>query len=255
MPDDMGSFRVDVEIENPARPGEKRTLRSVLVDTGAELSWVPKSVLESLGVERNSKWYFRQADGTVLERWTGIVVISIAGKRTGDDVVFGEPGDLVLLGSRTLEGLNVRIEPVTKRLVDAGPAPWWTRAPRQPRRRRRDYGAGSVRRGHVRVFPAGVPIHQLNEGRAEPGRVLAPLAVEREERPPPAAPHFRDAPGTRLTDPMPVHSHPFCPAPLPRHDLERIVDALLPWGRRSERQIRHFPVGSHDDLQSAPGRV
>ena len=123
MRDDMGTFRVDVEIENPARPGERRTLRSVLVDTGAELSWVPKSVLESLGVEHNRKWYFRQADGTVLERWTGIVVISVAGKRTGDDVVFGEPGDLVLLGSRTLEGLNVRVEPVTKQLVDAGPAP------------------------------------------------------------------------------------------------------------------------------------
>jgi len=38
-------------------------------------------------------------------------------------VVFGEPGDLVLLGSRTLEGLNYRIDVVTKRLVDAGPAP------------------------------------------------------------------------------------------------------------------------------------
>ena len=37
--------------------------------------------------------------------------------------MFGEPDDLVLLGSRTLEGLNFRIEPVTKRLVDAGPAP------------------------------------------------------------------------------------------------------------------------------------
>jgi len=123
MRDDMGTFRVDVEIENPARPGAKRTLRSVLVDSGAELSWVPGDVLESLGVERNRKWSFRQADGTVLERWTGIVVIGVAGKRTGDDVVFGEPGDLVLLGSRTLEGLNVRIEPVTKRLVDAGPAP------------------------------------------------------------------------------------------------------------------------------------
>ncbi len=123
MPDEMGSFRVDVEIENPARPGERRLVRSVLVDTGAELSWVPKSVLESLGVEQNRKWYFRQADGTVLERWTGIVVMSVAGKRTGDDVVFGEPGDLVLLGSRTLEGLNFRIEPVTKQLVDAGPAP------------------------------------------------------------------------------------------------------------------------------------
>ena len=123
MRDDMGTFRADVEIENPARPGAKRTLRSVLVDSGAELSWVPGDVLESLGVERNRKWSFRQADGTVLERWTGIVVIGVAGKRTGDDVVFGEPGDLVLLGSRTLEGLNVRIEPVTKRLVDAGPAP------------------------------------------------------------------------------------------------------------------------------------
>ena len=123
MRDDMGTFRVDVEIENPARPGAKRTLRSVLVDSGAELSWVPGDVLESLGVERNRKWSVRQADGTVLKRWTGIVVIGVAGKRTGDDVVFGEPGDLVLLGSRTLEGLNVRIEPVTKRLVDAGPAP------------------------------------------------------------------------------------------------------------------------------------
>src|SRR6059036_4178218 len=123
MPDDMGTFRVDVEIENPARPDERRTLRSVLVDTGAELSWVPAELLESLGVERNNKWRFRQADGTVLERWTGIVVITVAGKRTGDDVVFGEPGDLTLLGSRTLEGLNLRVEPVTKQLVDAGPAP------------------------------------------------------------------------------------------------------------------------------------
>ena len=123
MPDDMGSFRVDVEIENPARPGEKRILRSVLVDTGAELSWFPADVLESLGVQRNNTWRFRQADGTILERWTGTVVISVAGKRAGDEVVFGEPSDLVLFGSRSLEGLNFRIEPVTKRLVDAGPAP------------------------------------------------------------------------------------------------------------------------------------
>ena len=123
MPDDMGSFRVDVEIENPARPGERRTLRSVLVDTGAELSWVPAEVLESLGIERYNKWHFRQADGTILERWAGGAYFFVAGKRTNDDVVFGEPSDLVLLGSRTLEGLNFRVEPVTKRLVDAGPAP------------------------------------------------------------------------------------------------------------------------------------
>ncbi len=123
MSDEMGTFRVDVEIENPARPGERRTLRSVLVDTGAELSWIPAELLESLGIEPYTTWRFRQADGTILERRTGAAFIHVAGKRTSDDVVFGEPGDLVLLGSRTLEGLNFRIEPVTKRLVDAGPAP------------------------------------------------------------------------------------------------------------------------------------
>jgi len=123
MPDEMGSFRVDIEIENPVHPGRRRTVRSVLVDTGAELSWVPAALLESLGIERYTTWRFRQADGTTLERWTGAAFIHVAGKRTSDDVVFGEPGDLVLLGARTLEGLNLRVEPVARRLVDAGPAP------------------------------------------------------------------------------------------------------------------------------------
>jgi predicted aspartyl protease len=123
MPDDVGTFRVDVEIESPARPGERRKLKSVLVDTGAELSWVPAEVLESLGIERYDKWHFREADGTILERWVGGAFVHVAGKRTSDDVVFGETGDLVLLGARTLEGLNFRIEPVTRQLVDAGPAP------------------------------------------------------------------------------------------------------------------------------------
>jgi len=123
MPHEMGTFRVDVEIENPARPGAKRELTGVLVDTGAELSWVPAEVLEALGVRRNNRWRFRQADGTVLERWTGSVLVRVLGKHAADEVVFGQPGDLVLLGSRTLEGLNYRVEPVTKQLVDAGPAP------------------------------------------------------------------------------------------------------------------------------------
>src|SRR2546423_10465753 len=80
MPNDMGTFRVDIELENPAKPGIKRTLSAVLVDTGAELSWVPAEVLESLGVERNNQWRFRQANGTGLQRWTGIAVIALAGE-------------------------------------------------------------------------------------------------------------------------------------------------------------------------------
>jgi predicted aspartyl protease len=123
MADDMGTFRVTVEIENPVRAGARCALESVLVDTGASLSWFPATALESLGIERIKVWHFRQADGTVLARWTGGVLVRLAGVQTLDEAVFGEPGDLVLLGSRSLKGLNLRIDPVSKRLVDAGPAP------------------------------------------------------------------------------------------------------------------------------------
>ena len=123
MHHDMGTFRVDIEVENPVRPGEKRVLRAVLVDTGAELSWFPSDVLEALGIERRKVWHFRQADGTVLSRSTGGASVYLEGIWTLDEVVFGERGDLVLLGSRSLEGLNLRIDPVSKRLMDAGPAP------------------------------------------------------------------------------------------------------------------------------------
>src|SRR5687768_13729413 len=119
----VATFRIDVEAENPARAGERRRLEHALAGTGAELSWIPADVLEALGIERFSKLRFRQANGTIVERWVGPAFIHAVGKRTTDDVVFGEPGDLVLLGARSLEGLNLRVEPATRRLVDAGPAP------------------------------------------------------------------------------------------------------------------------------------
>jgi hypothetical protein len=36
-------------------------------------------------------------------------------------VVFAEPADLILLGARSLEGLNLRVDSRRKQLVDAGP--------------------------------------------------------------------------------------------------------------------------------------
>jgi predicted aspartyl protease len=120
---DMGTFRVAVELENPAKPGPRRAVPDVLIDTGAELSWFPAPVLESLGIERYERWRFRQANGTVIERWVGPAFVHAEGKRATDDVVFAEPGDLTLLGARSLEGMNLRIELATRQLVDAGPAP------------------------------------------------------------------------------------------------------------------------------------
>jgi predicted aspartyl protease len=169
MRDEMGTFRVDIELENPARPGAKRVLAGVLVDTGAELSWVPAEVLESLGVTRNNRWRFRQADGTVLERWTGSVLIRVLGKHAADEVVFGEPGDLVLLGARTLEGLNYRVEPVTRRLVDAGPAPAATVAPATYSGRK----SSPSRTTSGSAAPAG---RQTTRSRSTAGKGLLPAA-------------------------------------------------------------------------------
>ena len=123
MPDEMGTFRTDVEVANPVHPLKRELVRMALVDTGAALSWFPGTVLQSLGITRLKEVHFRQADGTILSRWTGAAVVHAGGTTTFDEVVFGEPGDLVLLGARSLEGLNLRVDPVTMQLVDAGPAP------------------------------------------------------------------------------------------------------------------------------------
>ena len=104
-------------------PGERRLVANVLVGTGSELSWIPAPILESRGLKRAKLWRFRQADGTALERWAGAAIIHAGGTFTNDEVVFGAPGDMILLGARTLEGLNLLVDPHRKVLVDAGPAP------------------------------------------------------------------------------------------------------------------------------------
>ena len=55
MIDDMGTFRTDVEIENPANPGTRRMISNALIDAGAKLSGFPRAVLEELRVEPATK--------------------------------------------------------------------------------------------------------------------------------------------------------------------------------------------------------
>ena len=118
---DMGTFRTEVEIESAEHRGPRRALGGMLVDTGSELTWVPAGELEALGITPARTMRFRQATGTVVERRVGFAIVHVGGTSTADDIVFAEPGDLSILGARTLEGLNVAIDPVSKRLVDAGP--------------------------------------------------------------------------------------------------------------------------------------
>jgi predicted aspartyl protease len=121
MVEDMGTFRTTILVESAEHRGETRTVENALVDTGSDYTWVPRDVLDDLGIRPELTQRFIVADGRQLERQLGIAIVHAAGAKAPDFVVFAEPGDMVLVGARTLEGLNVRVDAQRKQLVPAGP--------------------------------------------------------------------------------------------------------------------------------------
>ena len=136
MLDEMGILRTAISIEHPANRGTLIELSDVIVDTGSEYTWIPRAVLESLGLTPERVVAFVTTDGREIERGIGFANLFAEGTSTPDIVVFAERGDLILLGARTLEGLNLRIDVVGRRLVHGGPVPAaaspLTSAARQP---------------------------------------------------------------------------------------------------------------------------
>jgi predicted aspartyl protease len=81
-------------------------------------------LLEKLGVAAEKKDVaFVMANGTTITRDVGFAIIRVDKYFTIDEVVFARKGDLQLLGARTLEGLNLMVNPRQKQLVAAGPVP------------------------------------------------------------------------------------------------------------------------------------
>ena len=119
--DDMGLLRTTIEVENLDRRGPARSLPDTLVDTGSEYTWIPRDVLKGLRIIVERKQGFVVADGRRIDRDIGYALIRAGGSEAPELVVFAEPGDMSLLGAHALEGLNVKIDPVRKALVPAGP--------------------------------------------------------------------------------------------------------------------------------------
>ena len=123
MIDDMGIFRTTIAVENPTRPGVRIDVASVMVDTGSEYTWLPRAVLETLGLTPTRTVRFITADGRQVERAVSFGNLYAGGSSAPDILVFAEVGDMVLLGARALEGMNLRIDMLAKQLVPAGPVP------------------------------------------------------------------------------------------------------------------------------------
>ena len=120
----MGTFHTSCRVENHVERSKSVEIPRLLVDTGSEYTWVPQAKLEKIGVTREKKDLgFVMANGTVVTRSVGFAILRVGKSFTIDEVVFAEPGDLALLGARSLVGFNLTVDPAKKKLVAAGPLP------------------------------------------------------------------------------------------------------------------------------------
>ncbi len=117
----MDLFRTTIEIERLDQRGKRQAVPDTLGDTGSEYTWIPRLVPEALGIAAQRRQAFLTADGRRIERDIGFALVRAGGAEAPDLVVFAEPGDMTLLGVHSLEGLNLKVDPLRKELVPAGP--------------------------------------------------------------------------------------------------------------------------------------
>ena len=107
----MGTFYTSCRVENHMDRKKSVDVPKVLVDTGAEFTWIEAETLKKIGVKREKKDYtFVMANGQEITRAVGFAIIRVGDALTIDEVIFGEPGDLQILGARSLEGMNLRVD-------------------------------------------------------------------------------------------------------------------------------------------------
>jgi predicted aspartyl protease len=113
----MSVFKVSVVARNIKDESLVSLPVEALVDTGSELTWLPKDLLAQIKVTPVRKRSFSSATQQLITRQTGYAILRTEGFETVDEVVFAEPGDQPLLGLRTLEGFGVMVDDIAHRFV------------------------------------------------------------------------------------------------------------------------------------------
>ncbi len=88
-----------------------------LVDSGAEYSVVPRTVLSGMGISPYRVVKIVLADGQTLEREAADAYFEYLGERAPSPVIFGEEADELLLGVVTLENLGFMLDPLQRRII------------------------------------------------------------------------------------------------------------------------------------------
>lgn len=113
----MSIFRTNLVAVNPRDSDRITPPLEVLVDTGSELSWLPAESLRDAGIIPVRNRVFQTATKQRIERPIGYAILRCDGFETNDEVVFAEPGDMNLLGVRTLEGFGVMVDAIAHKFV------------------------------------------------------------------------------------------------------------------------------------------
>jgi len=88
-----------------------------MVDTGSLFTWVDAPILDEMGIAPAETRQFRTITGSLIERKLGYALVAWDGRSGPIFVVFGEPGDMAVLGVTALESLTVMADPIEKTLV------------------------------------------------------------------------------------------------------------------------------------------
>ncbi|MBI2887630.1 MAG: hypothetical protein HYY02_10530 [Chloroflexi bacterium] len=87
------------------------------MDTGSLYTWVPRSLLQQLGVRPTATRRFVLANGEVIDRDVAWIVIRLNGETSPTICVFGDEGTEPLLGVVALEEYALAADPVNQRLI------------------------------------------------------------------------------------------------------------------------------------------
>ncbi len=113
----MSLFKVKIIAVNTKKEDARTPPIEVLVDTGSELTWLPKVLLDKAQIKPVRKRTFQTATKQTIEREVGYAILQAEGFETIDEVVFALDSDMHLMGVRTIEGFGVTVDNIGHRFV------------------------------------------------------------------------------------------------------------------------------------------
>jgi len=111
----MGLFSKRIEIGS----ADSSRFESVelMVDTASTYTWIPREIVNRLGLRVSGKRRVRHADGRIVEKEGVDAQVRINGEVHSNFCLIADQGEGLLLGSLTLETFSLGVDPINKTLV------------------------------------------------------------------------------------------------------------------------------------------